>query len=390
MPARVVVVGASIGGLTAAETLRQEGFGGEILLLGDEPHLPYTRPPLSKQILLGDWEPDQAAIRTAAELDDLDIVVRTGCAAHGLDVEARVLHTAQGAIPFDELVIATGTEPRSHPLLPWAPTLRTMDDAQRLRDRMRAARRIAVIGSGILGSEIASAARKHGAETLLIGRSGALGFGGVGTLLSDELSRLHEDNDVELALRADIASAVPLPSGAAELTLGTAVRRVDLAVVMIGGMPRTGWLASSGLSVDDGIACDSSGTAAPGVSAVGDVAAWADPVSGRHVRVEHQSNAIEQAVAVAVRIARGENGTQPVPLFWSEIHGARIHAYGWFDPATPLVERTTDPEARGAIFASRDETGGARGVVGWNASPRDFRAARAEVLAATPALTPQP
>lgn len=387
---RVVVVGASIGGLTAAETLRQEGFDGEILLLGDEAHLPYTRPPLSKQILLGDWEPDQAAIRTAVELADLDIEVRTGCTALGLDVDSRVLHTSQGDLPFDELVIATGTEPRTHPLLPWAPTLRTMDDALSLRDRIRKASRIAVIGSGILGSEIASAARKHDAETLLIGRSGTLGFGGVGTLLSRELTHLHEENGVELALNADLTLAAKVPAGGAELTLGTTVRRFDLAVALIGGTPRTGWLAASGLSLSDGIACDSDGIAAPGVSAVGDVAAWADPETGRHVRVEHQSNAIEQAVAVAIRLARGEAATQPVPLFWSEIHGTRIHAFGWFDPAIPLVGLTAAPDAHGTVFASTDAAGRTRGVVGWNAPPRDFRAARADVLRPAPALTTQP
>lgn len=390
-PSKVVVVGASIGGLTAAETLRQEGFNGEIIVLGDEPHLPYTRPPLSKQILLGDWEPEQAAIRTATELDDLDIQVRTGCTATGLDLDAHTVHTDRGAVPFDELVIATGTEPRSHPLLPWAPTLRTMDDALHLRDRVRTAARIAVVGTGILGSEIASAARKHDAATLLIGRSGTLGFGGVGTLLTSELARLHEDNGVELALSADIAAATLLSSGDSELTLGDgSVHHVDLAVAMIGGAPRTGWLASSGLSIADGIACDSDGIAAPGVSAVGDVAAWADPETGRQVRVEHQSNAIEQAIAVAMRLAHGTAATQPIPLFWSEIHHARIHAYGWFDPQRALVDMTTGADARGTVYGSRDAADRVHGVVGWNAAPRDFRAARAAVLRSIPTLISQP
>ena len=387
---RVVVVGASIGGLTAAETLREEGFDGEIVVLGDEPHLPYTRPPLSKQILMGDWEPEQAAIRTAAELDGLDIQVRTGCAATGLDVDARIVHTVQGTVPFDEIILATGTDPHPHPLLPWAPTLRTMDDALHLRDRVRTAARIAVIGTGILGSEIASAARAHGAETLLVGRSGMLGFGGVGALLSSELARLHHDNGVELALSADVSSAAPLPSGGTTLTLGDgAVHHVDLAVAMIGGAPRTDWLTGSGLSLADGIACDSDGIAAPGVSAVGDVAAWADPETGKHVRVEHQSNAIEHAIAVATRLARGTSAARPVPLFWSEIHHTRIHAYGWFAPQRPLIAAPADADARGTVYASRDADGRTHGVVGWNATPREFRTARAAVLDSLPTLIPQ-
>lgn len=388
-PTRVVVVGASIGGLTAAETLRQEGFHGEIIVLGDEPRLPYTRPPLSKQILLGDWEPEQAAIRTAAELDGLDIQVRTGCTATALDLETRTVHTTDGPVPFDELIIATGTDPRPHPLLPWAPTLRTMEDALHLRDRVRASDRIAVIGTGILGSEIASAARAHDAETLLIGRSGMLGFGGVGTLLAPELARLHADNGVELALSADVTTAAPLASGGSDLTLGDGTtHRVDLAVAMIGGAPRTAWLTTAGLSVADGVACDSDGLAAPGVSAVGDVAAWADPETGRHVRVEHQSNAIEQAIAVATRLTHGASAAQPIPLFWSEIHHTRIHAYGWFAPERALVDMT-HADGRGTVYGSRDADGRVHGVVGWNAAPRDFRTARAAVLASTPTLISQ-
>ena len=388
-PARVVVVGASIGGLTAAETLRQEGFHGEIILLGDESHLPYTRPPLSKQILLGEWTPEEAAIRTTAELDDLRIDVRTGCAATGLDVDARVLQTSDGPLPFDELIIATGTEPRTHPLLTDAPTLRTLEHSVQLRERLQTARRIAIVGSGILGSEIASAARKHDAETLLLGRSGSLGFGGVGRLLTDRLSRLHENHGVELALRADITAASPASDGGTELTIDGTTRAFDLVVVMIGGTPRTRWLDGSALDLSDGVACDSAGSAAPGVWAVGDVAAWADPVTGEHVRVEHQSNAIEQAIAVATRLAHGAESPQPVPFFWSEIHGTRINAYGWFDAQHPLIDTTTDAAAKGAVLESRDATGHLRGVVGWNASPRDFRTARTAVVTSAPPV-PQP
>ena len=384
MTARVVVVGASIGGLTAAETLREEGYSGEIVLIGDEPHLPYNRPPLSKQILAGEWEPAQAAIRTATELDERAIRVMTGCTATGLDLAARVLQTSDGPLAFDELIIATGTEPRLHAALSRSDTLRTLDHAVALRSRLDDARSVAVIGSGILGSEIASAARKRDAATLLIGRSGSLSFGSVGTLLSDELTRLHESHGVELALHATVTDAYATSDGGQELVFGDGDRRrFDVVVTMIGGTPRTGWLAGSGLDLADGIACDATGAAAPGVWAVGDVAAWADPSSGRHVRVEHQSNAIEQAIAVAVRIARGESSPAPVPLFWSEIHGTRINAYGWFDQTNALE---TQPAERGAVYLARDSSDHIRGAIGWNASPREFRTARAAV--AVPASAP--
>ncbi|WP_341935557.1 NAD(P)/FAD-dependent oxidoreductase [Microbacterium sp. LWO14-1.2] len=385
---RVVVVGASISGLTAAETLRLEGFEGAIVLLGDEQHLPYTRPPLSKQILAREWEPDDARIRTSEELAAHRIEVRLGCAATGLDVGARVLETTAGPLAFDELVIATGTAPRPHPALPDALTLRTMDDALALRDRMDRARSIAVVGSGILGSEIASVARKHDAETLLIGRSGTLSFGGVGDLLTTELAALHEEHGVELALRAGIRSA-ERHGPATRLRFDDGGHRdVDLVVTMIGGTPRTDWLRDSSLDVVDGVACDADGVAAPGVWAVGDVAAWADPATGRRVRIEHQSFAIEQAIAVGTRLAHGDASPRPVPLFWSEVHGTRIHAYGWFDPRRPLADATPDEETRGRVYASHDSDGGVRGIVGWNATPRAFRTARAAVVAAPHDSTP--
>lgn len=383
---RVVVVGASIGGVTAAETLRQEGFDGEIVLIGDEQHRPYLRPPLSKQILLGEWEPEQATIHTPAQTEELDIDLRTSCAAEHLDVAGRVVRTSQGDIPYDELIIATGSEPRRHPLLPMALTLRTMDDALTLREGLRSAHRVGVIGAGVLSSEIASAAHKYGSDSIMIGRSASLTFGAVGALLSSRLIRLHESNGVELLLQAEIVGAAPVGRATRVELAGGRTELVDLVVAMIGAVPRTQWLESSTLSIVDGVVCDSVGRAAPGVSAVGDVAAWEDAVTGRPARVEHQSNAIEQAVAVALRIAHGERGAQPVPLFWSEVHGVRIHAYGWFDPKRPLVGAQVGSTEDAAVLLSRDAADQVRGAVGWNASPRDFRSARAAVLPA-PALT---
>lgn len=379
-PHRVVTVGASVGGITVAETLRQEGFGGELVVIGDERHRPYLRPPLSKQILLGEWEPEQAAIHTLDRTEELDIDLRTGCVATQLDVAGRIVRTTQGDVSYDELVIATGSEPRPHPLLPTALTLRTMDDALALRDGLRSAKRVGVIGAGVLGSEIASAARKYGAETLLIGRSATLSFGGVGALLSSRLIRLHQEHGVELALSTAVAGATPSGGGTTIEFSDGRTEHVDLVVSMIGATPRTAWLTSSALTVADGVVCDTVGRAAPGVSAVGDVAAWEDPFTGRPARVEHQSNAIEQAIAVALRIVHGELATQPAPLFWSEIHGAKIHAYGWFDQTSPLVAVDGGSAEESTVLLSRDDRDHVRGAIGWNAPPREFRTARAAVL----------
>lgn len=391
---RVVVVGASIGGLTAAETLRQEGFDGDIILIGDEPHRPYNRPPLSKQIISGEWEPADAYVRGETEINDLAIELRKSCTAEALDVAGRVLLTSTGQIAFDELIIATGTEPRRHPLAPLALTLRTIDDAVTLREGLRSAQRVAVIGPGILGSEIASAARKYGADALVIGRSGTLTFGGVGSLLTEQLAALHRENGVELALDTEIVRVDSRASGSSILFASGRVERADLVVAMIGGDPRTTWLSSSTLTIDNGVVCDATGLAAPGISAVGDVAAWRDPYTGKAIRVEHQSNAIEQAISVAMRLVHDEIGARPVPLFWSELHQTRINAFGWFDPERPLIGFDGDSASfsQPRVLVSQDESGSVHGAVGWNAPPREFRVARAAVAesaAMTPTLSPQ-
>ncbi len=374
-PERVVVVGASIAGMTAAETMRQEGYRGELVLIGDEGHEPYVRPPMSKQVLMGEWDPAQTEIRSAAEIRDLDIELRMDCPATGLDVGGRVLATSQGPVGFDELIIATGSAPRRHPGIQSALTLRTVTDALALREALVAASSVLVVGSGILGSEVASASRKHGVTTTMAGIEGRLGFGSVGVQLSDRLAELHREHDVELKLSSPVLASRALPGGT-EIDFAEGTRSFDVVVAMIGASPTTGWLEGSSLRLANGICCDANGLAAPGVHAVGDVAAWYDPASGRHVRVEHQSNAIEQAIAVAARVVRGTECTRPVPLFWSEIHGTRINAYGWFDPGFPLSAATPGR----SVLTSSDPEGEVHGVVGWNASPREFRAARASVV----------
>lgn len=388
---RVVIVGASIAGLSTAEALRREGFTGDIVLLGDEAHAPYARPPLSKQVLDGSWAPDRIALRSPAELDALDLDHRF-CRATGLDLSARELRTTAGTVGYDVLVLATGAEPTRPsgvPGIDHALVLRTLDDGLALRQALsRPGREIVILGAGVLASEIASAVRIAGDAVTLVGRSGTLSVGTIGTLLTERLAALHEENGVHMELAAGVCAVEesgPAPGRAApagappyRVTLGNGRDLpADVVIAATGSRPRTDWLEDSGLAIEDGVLCDADGCAAPGVYAVGDIARWADQTTGESPRVEHQTSAIDQAHSVARTLQGGPSTSPPVPFFWSEIHGIRLQAYGMFAADVPL---TVLEESGGrALLASIDpRSGSTRGVVGWQAA-RAFRDARSLV-----------
>ncbi len=419
----VVVVGASVAGLTVAEALRAEGHSGPVTLVGDEPHVPYGRPPLSKQVLTGAWDADRAALRTAAELDALDVTIRSGVRATGLEPSAHRLLTDAGPIAYDVLVVATGAT-AVRPAVPGAERvhlLRTLDDAVRLRAAWTSAERVVVIGSGVLASEIASAARGSERAVTMVGRRGGLSFGTVGLALSDRLTALHRAAGVTVepsagaraveGTRTDGTGRGGTGRGGTAVVLGDG-RRVpaDVVVAATGGRPNTAWLAGSGLVVDDGVCCDARGVAAPDVFAIGDVARWAAPglvpapapASGTSLppRVEHQTNAIEHALSVAATITGHDDQTERVPFFWSEVHGVLVQAAGTFDPAAPLepwdddpavlVQRSGDHGGAGDHDSAGDRGGtndhATTGVVGWGA-PRSFRRARRLLAAGIPTPT---
>lgn len=388
MPAthRVVIVGASIAGLTVAEGLRNQGFDGDVVLLGDEKHLPYNRPPLSKQVLLGEWEPFHSIVKSKKELDDLAIRFWPEVNATHLDLSSRVLTTSSGGTTFDDLVIATGSRARPYWNSAGVASLHTLEDAQRLRDGLRRGSRLVVIGSGVLGSEIVSAARRLGVETWLLGRSGVLSFGAVGNGLSSRLEALHHSRGVWLDLRAKVSGIRPV-RGTTEVTLQTGkILSADFVIAAIGTTPNTGWLAGSTLAIEDGVVCDSSGRASDGIWAAGDVAAWVDPFTGRARRIEHQTNAVEQGLAVATGILRGVAPAAPVPFFWSEIHGVHLKAYGWFDDE--LLSPVDGWSIAGELLTARTAHR-TTGVVSWNLPTRSFRHSRALVEAPIPLVERQ-
>ncbi|MGW0864964.1 NAD(P)/FAD-dependent oxidoreductase [Streptomyces sp. NPDC002611] len=325
---RVVVVGASAAGLAAAETLRRTGFDGTLTLVGDEPRAPYDRPPLSKQILSGEWPAERLPLRPPSDLDALGLDLRLGTAATGLDMTDRTVCLADGGrVPYDGLIVATGVRPRRLPGDAGAHVLRTLDDALALRERLRPGCRLVVVGAGFLGAEAAAVAQGLGARVTLLEPAPVPLAHAVGTEVGQVLSRAHLDHGVELRTGVTV---IEVTDEGVRLADGELVE-ADEVLVAIGSLPNTEWLADSGLAVGDGVLCDAYCEAAPVVYAAGDVARWDNPLFGTSMRIEHRTNAAEQGMAAARNLLAAPDARRPfapVPYFWSDQYDMKIQAYG--------------------------------------------------------------
>jgi NADPH-dependent 2,4-dienoyl-CoA reductase/sulfur reductase-like enzyme len=324
---RIVVVGASAAGLAAAETLRREGYTGTLTLVGEEPRPPYDRPPLSKQVLAAEWEPDRVALRTPADLSGLDLDLRLGVAATALDLATQEVWLSDGAqVSYDRLVIATGVRPRRLPG-EGAHVLRTLDDALTLRERLGPGRKLVVVGAGFLGAEAAAVAWRLGAEVTLLEPAPVPLAHAVGERVGQVLAQAHVDHGVKL--RTGVSVTEVTDEG---VRLGTGEEiEADEVLVAIGSLPNTEWLADSGLSVGDGVVCDEYCEAAKNVYAAGDVARWYNPLFETSMRIEHRTNAAEQGMAAARNLLNSEarKAFSPVPYFWSDQYDMKIQAYGY-------------------------------------------------------------
>jgi NADPH-dependent 2,4-dienoyl-CoA reductase/sulfur reductase-like enzyme len=369
---RVLIVGASLAGLRAAEALRRHGFEGRLVAVGAEAHMPYDRPPLSKELLAGAWEPARCAL-ARDETEALEVEWRLGCAATGLDLAARRVELADGSrVDFDGLVIATGASPRSLPDQPELEglfTLRSLDDALRLRAALDAGPRVAVVGAGFIGAEVAATCRGRGLDVTLIEAlplplERALGAR-IGSLVAD----LHRDHGVDLRLGVGVREVRGEKRvEGLELSDGSRVD-AEVVVVGIGVRPATGWLEGSGIALDDGVLCDEACRAsAPGVVAAGDVARWPNPRTGDVMRLEHWTNASEQADAAARTLLAGEGGAPPfapVPFFWSDQYDRKIQFAGSVHASDAM--RVVDGAIEERRFVALYERGGRlRGVLGVN------------------------
>lgn len=377
----VVIVGAGIAGSTAAMELRGQGVDESIILVGDERHDPYDRPPLSKQLLLATATPDDLRLRSGAELRAASIEWLPGVRASDLDVGARRVRVAGSWIKYSSLIIATGLRSRQVEAAgsPPIPTLRTLDDAVHIAERMAASSTAVIVGGGLLAYELACSFSSAGLTVTVVDPAAIPLERAIGPVAGHAVEGLHKQQGVEI-LHSTRACSFSR-DGLTTRVLLNEDRQVagELIVLAVGSRPATAWLRGSGVGDVDGVLCDARGRAAPHVFAIGDVSRW--PVPGRgQIRRELRSNATDQAAAVARVIAGRPVEPLSLPFLWSEQHGSRLQMVGdWAREADTSVI-AGDPSTGRFVLEFR-RSGNAVGVLGFG-MPKDFAAARRNLLAA--------
>ncbi|MEV5835247.1 FAD-dependent oxidoreductase [Nocardia sp. NPDC052112] len=383
VPESVLVVGASAAGLSTAEALLRNGYRGSITILGAEPELPYDRPPLSKQILAGVWEPEKAQLRPTTHLAAMPMDLVLGETAVALDPVNHIVHAESGlSVQADAVVIATGVRARTLPgadALAGVHVLRTLEDAIALRADLLRATRLVVVGEGVLGSEIAATARTMGVDVTVVGPLLAPMAGQLGPVIAPLLGDLHTEHGVRLRLGTGVSEFIHDGARVGGVRLDTGAELpADVVAVAVGAAPATDWLTDSGLTLDNGVVCDSYCRAAQGVYAAGDVARWHDDHVGGLVRMENRTNATEQAAAVAANLLGAEQRYTPVPYFWTDQFDTKIQVHGTLPTGADveIVDGSTDARR---FVARYTLDGRVTGVVGWN-MPKQTRLRRQEII----------
>lgn len=387
----IVIIGGGLAAARTAEQLRKSEYGGPVVIVSDEVHLPYDRPPLSKDVLHDHHKHhDDVALKPPEFYTDNDITLRLGSAAQSVDTAAKTVTLADGcALGYDELVIATGLVPKRIPSIPdlagiWV--LRSLDDALALRAHATTARRAVIIGAGFIGCETAASLRKLGVDVVLVEPQPAPLASVLGEQVGQLVARLHRAEGVDVRTGTGVAGVRGDDNGhvsAVELSDGT-VLDADLVVIGIGSRPATDWLADSGVDladIDRGVLCDEVGrTSAPHVWALGDIASWRD-ATGHQVRVEHWSNVAEQArVLVPSLLGLEVPEVVVVPYFWSDQYDVKIQCLG--EPeADDVVHLVSDDGRKFLAYYERD--GVLAGVVG-GGMPGKVMKARSKIAAGAP------
>jgi len=384
----IVIVGGSLAGMHAAQALREHGFDGRVTVVDADAHTPYDKPPLSKQVLAGEWEADRIVLAPARK--DLGLDYRLGVRAASLDLRSRALALADGGIlTYDGLVLAVGAAARRLPAaegLAGVHVLRTLDDCLALRADLDATpRRVVVIGAGFIGAEVAATCRRRGLEVSMVDILDAPMQQALGLEVGGVFGELHRDHGVDLRLGVgvegfdgdDRVEAVRLSDGSR--------LDADVVVVGIGVTPATGWLEGSGLTIGDGIVVDETLLAAPGVTAAGDATRWPSRRYGRPLRIEHWDTAIQMGQAAARRLLAGDGPGEtfdPLPVFWSDQYDRKLQLAGRAGGEDPVEVVIGSIEER-RFVALYEHAGRVAAVLGVN-RPRHVTKLRDLAADATP------
>jgi len=386
MAATVVIVGASIAGVQSARALRAEGFTGRVVLVGQEPSLPYDKPPLSKQFLAGQWEADRIVLLDQEDAARHGVELRLGVAAAELRPDDRRVVLADGhSLAYDALVVATGASARP---APWdgasgVHVLRTLEDARSLRAELHRKARVVVVGGGFIGSEVAATARTAGCDVTVVDPLPAPLGRVVGEEVANRIAELHRRHGVVTRFGVGVESVAGAAGHLAVRLADGKELRAETVVVGIGAVPNVSWLAGSGLGVDDGLLCDeycrAEGTT--DIFAAGDVARWFDVDSRSSRRIEHWTNAVDQASCVAHNIVHPEalRAYRPVEYIWSDQYDWRIQVVGrpQCEDAGRVIGGVRDDEPMVVVHEDGDGRLAGAVVVNWPRALRECRRALA-------------
>ncbi len=369
---RVVVVGGATAGWSCVAELRRLGFRGKIDVVSSEGSLPYERPPLSKKFLTGEWDARRLQSSTGATADSGPLVVHDHDPAAAIDTPNRTILLESGTrLPYTQVVVATG----SHPRVPnglardEVHVLRTREDAVALRTAVLTSGKLGIVGGGFIGLEVAASCRSMGVDVTVIEPHPATLAGRIGVVAADRLVRRHRSEGVSLRL-----NDAPSTDGAlgvdGRLRLGSGeVLEAQPILVATGADPSTGWLAGSGLNIDDGVECDEFGWAAPGVWAAGDAARWYHTLYRQHLRVEHRLNAAEQGRLVARNMLGAKDSWAEMPFFWTDHYDIRLQVVGRIsaEHRAGVVEGDT---VGGSFLMVFNHDSLPPAIVAWNAAAR--------------------
>jgi NADPH-dependent 2,4-dienoyl-CoA reductase/sulfur reductase-like enzyme len=328
IPRSIVIAGGGLAAARTVEELRRLGVDDPLTVLSAEPHTPYDRPPLSKDVLRG----ERADTTLRADWSDLDVDLRLGCRAVALHPADRTLLLEDGeTLGYDALVVATGAQPRTLPGItgPGSHVLRTLEDSRRLAEDIRSAGHLTVVGGGFVGCEVAASARAMGAEVTLLEILPAPLARVLGLEVGVEVARMHQEAGVRLRCGTSVVEARGEGTERELLLSDGTTLAAPVVLVGLGVEPDTAWLEGSGVEVADGVLCDATGrTSVDGVWAAGDVARWEHPLLGAQLRMEHWTSAVEQGTAVARDLAGKPVPLAEVPYFWSDQYGTKFQMLG--------------------------------------------------------------